>query len=362
MIFTIRDKSLDVVGDIDEAISKIWDKDYRADGYVEIYAAQTPRNSELLQEGFYITRPDDPCVARIYAVKTDTDEENGDVIMASAKFSHYLLGRRIIWNPTKTTGTAENTARALITDNCLSPVDRSGNPMRERIIDVLTLADAHGLPDILGNSQVSYKNLLEYVREICATFHYGLRAIMESEHNQIAIDIYKGIDRSYRQTALPYVVLSQENENLLGFSYKYDSSPTINVALVGGEGEGVQRTVASVGSATGIERCEVFVDAKDISNTVSNEDGTTSTPYTPEQYAAMLRERGLLNMVPPSESFDAAVDLSRSYKYREDFDVGDIVTVHNIRTGAYVNVRLMGVLEVEDANGYTLTPTFSTDY
>lgn len=362
MIFTIRDKSLAVVGDIDEAISKIWDKAYRDDGYVEIYAALTPRASELLQEGFYITRPDAPQVARIYAVKTDTDEENGDVIIASAKFAHVLLGRRIIWNPTNTTGTAENTARALIADNCLSPIDKSGNPMPERIIGELTLADAHGLPDIMGDTQVSYKNLLEYVREICATFHYGLQAIMETEHSrQISIDIYAGVDRSYRQTALPPVVFSQEYENLLGFSHIYDSSPTVNVALVGGEGEGYQRTVVRVGSTSGIGRCEVFVDAKDISSTVENNDGTT-TSYTPAQYAEMLRERGRLNMAPPSESFDAAVDLNRSYKYREDFDVGDIVTIHNLRTGAYVNVRLMSVLEVEDANGYTLTPTFSADY
>lgn len=362
MILTILDKALEVVGDIDDAISFIWDKHYREAGYVEIYAAVTPRTISLLKEGHYITRADDPCVARIHAIATETNEEGVDVIIASAKFAQAVLGQRIIWNRTRIYGNAELVARSLIIDNCLSPADEQGNAMHERIIDELTMAEAHGLPDKLNGTQVSYKNLLEYVLEICATFHYGLRAIMNLDEKKVAIDIYAGTDRSYSQTAQAHVVFSQENENLLGFSYRYDKSTTVNVVRVGGEGEGTARVVTNIGTASGLDRFEVFVDARDISSTIAGTDGGEGTAYTPEEYKAMLEERGLLRMAPASESFDASVDLSRSYEYRKDFDVGDIVTIHDLRTGAYVNVRLMSVLESEDSSGYTLTPTFAVDY
>ena len=362
MILTILNKDREPVGDIDDAISVIWDKHYREEGYVEIYAAVTLRTVELLREGYYITRADDPCVARIYSIYTNTNEEGVDVIVASAKFAHGLLKQRLVWNRTRIYGNVEQVVRSLIIDNCMSPTDAQGNAMRERIIEELEMADAHGLADRMNATQVSYKNLLEYVLEICATFHYGVRAIMKAGEKQIAIDIYEGTDRSYRQTAQPYVVFSQEHENLLGFSYKYDTSTTANVALVGGEGEGAERVLASVGTASGLDRFEVFVDAKDISSTIEGTDGGEGTTYTREEYEAMLEERGLLSMAPASESFDASVDLSRSYEYRKDFDVGDIVTIHDLRTGAYVNVRLMSVLESEDSSGYTLTPTFEVDY
>lgn len=361
MIFNILNSRLELLGDIDNAISSIWDKHYRDTGYVEIYAAATPRNVELLKEGHYITRDDDEHVARIYSIATETTEDDGEVIVAAAKFAHYVLGRRIIWNTTNTEGNAEDVARSLIVDNCIAPTDRRGNRMKERIITEIELGKSSGLADTMEATQVSYVNLLEYELEICATFHYGLRAIMNTDNSKIAIEFYTGTDRSYRQQKNPFVVFSQENNNLLGFSYKYDESTKANAALIGGEGEGIDRKLAKIGTASGLDRFEVFVDAKDISSTIESSDGTTTT-YTAEQYNKLLEERGRLNMTPASESFDAEVDLTRSYQYRKDFDVGDIVTIYDIHTGIYINVRLMSVLETDDASGYTLTPTFAIDF
>ena len=362
MIFTILSPALEPIGDIDVTISSIWDKHYRDNGYAEIYTEATPRAVALLKEGNYITREDDPCVARIYSIATDTTEDDGEVIVAAAHFAHAVLGRRIIWNRTTVKGNVEAVVRSLIVDNCIAPTDKHGNIMSARIIPEITLGELSGLTDTMKTQQVSYANLQEYIMEICATFHYGLRAIMNTDKTKIALECYTGTDRSYRQTQNNFVVFSQENENLFGFSYKYDESTKVNVALVGGEGEGIDRKLAQIGTASGIDRVEVFVDAKDISSTVENSDGTTTTQYTETQYNELLEERGRLNMSPASESFDASVDLTRSYKYRQDFDVGDIVTIYDQHAGIYVNVRLMSVLETEDASGYTLTPTFAMDF
>ncbi len=361
MIFNILNSNLEPLGDIDNAISSIWDKHYRDEGYVEIYAAATPRSVDLLKEGHYITRDDDEHVARIYSIATDTTEDEGEVIVAAAKFAHYVLGRRIIWNTTSTEGTAEAVGRALIVDNCIAPTDRQGRPMTERIIPEIELGKESGLTDKMEAAQVSFENLLAYELEICATFHYGLRAIMNTDNSKIAIEFYKGTDRSYRQDKNAFIVFSQENENLLGFSYKYDESTKTNAALIGGEGEGIDRKLAQIGTASGLDRFEVFVDAKDVTSTVESSDGTKTT-YTAAQYNKLLEERGRLNMTPASESFDASVDLTRSYQYRRDFDVGDIVTIYDQHTGVYVNVRLMSMLETEDASGYSLTPTFAIDF
>ena len=55
-------------------------------------------------------------------------------------------------------------------------------------------------------------------------------------------------------------------------------------------------------------------------------------------------------------SFEGEVD-SNSYKYKTDYDLGDIVTVKN-EYGITVNARITEVIETWDNEGYTCEPKF----
>ena len=56
-------------------------------------------------------------------------------------------------------------------------------------------------------------------------------------------------------------------------------------------------------------------------------------------------------------SFSGEVITSMGYKYKEDYNLGDIVNIVN-EFGVSINARITEVIESQDDNGYTIEPTF----
>ena len=131
-----------------------------------------------------------------------------------------------------------------------------------------------------------------------------------------------------------------------------------NTALIGGEGEGEARFHAIVkSSASGAARREVFVDASSNSRTYKDENGDEQT-LTDAEYNAQLETVGLqaISGLAITETFDGEVDLmSGSFRYRDDFSLGDIVTIQDLEIGLYINARILEVTEVEDDSGYMIS-------
>ena len=48
------------------------------------------------------------------------------------------------------------------------------------------------------------------------------------------------------------------------------------------------------------------------------------------------------------------------YKYKQDYDVGDIVTIKN-EYGIIADVRITEVTESEDSTGFSVIPTFEQE-
>ena len=74
----------------------------------------------------------------------------------------------------------------------------------------------------------------------------------------------------------------------------------------------------------------------------------------------LLDERGgeKLAEVKPIVKFEGEVLLDGNYVYKQDFNLGDVVTVENKKYGVFINTRIIEILESEDENGYVITPTF----
>ena len=56
-------------------------------------------------------------------------------------------------------------------------------------------------------------------------------------------------------------------------------------------------------------------------------------------------------------SFAGEIIVGMSYKYKEDYNLGDIVNIVN-EYGISINVRISEIIENQDDNGYTMEPTF----
>lgn len=332
---------------IDTYNSLIWANRFRQCGDFEIYVSMSTEMANTLQVGRWVVRPDDDMAGIIEKVETGTDPENGDYLLATGRCLRQILGRRIIWEQTTITGKAENGLRKLINNALISPA------IPARKYAPMALAAAHGYPETM-DAQYTGDNLLEVVEDICAAKNYGFKITIATAAQQLLVDFYKGTDRSASQFTNPRVIFSEDNDNLLTTTYTKDTTNYKTVALVMGEGEGADRRRVTVGRSTdqeGLHRRELYVDARDLS--------TNNGEIPDEEYNAQMAERGNtgLSEAPVVESMEGAVEPKQMYIYKQDYYLGDIVTVQN-KHGIAVDTQVLEVVEVWDEDGYTCTPTF----
>lgn len=363
----IRDESTTLIGIIDTAKSIIWRSVYFGVGDFEIYVQATPEIVALLQAGNYVTRPDDLEVGIIEDIYIADDPLDGTMVTASGRFAKSMLDRRLIYNlsgtvntPTILSGNVETEVRRVIAENAIAcPFDSRRN------MPILALGALANLPQIIvdekgaaAQKQVSYQNLLTYTDELLQEYGMGSTVILDEDAGKLLYVIYSGADRSVdNEAGNDPIIFSKDFDNLTSSSYQFNAASEKNVALIGGEGEGVERFYSLVsGEQTGLQRREMWVDASSLNRKYKDESGKDQT-YSDGEYIAMLNAQGtqLLAAHKPLETFDGAIDIQNSvWQYNRDFALGDIVTTQNDDIGKYVNVRLREVLEVQDENGYSI--------
>ena len=165
--------------------------------------------------------------------------------------------------------------------------------------------------------------------------------------------LWKGVDRSYNQDDVPHVVFSQEFDNLLTSDYMVNTENYKNVALVAGEGEGLNRKTSTVGTASGLDRYELYVDARDI----SSNDGEIDTII----YDAMLKERGSERLAENTvtTTADGEIAPETNYVINEDYFLGDIVQI--VTNHTEFRCRITEIIDSEDINGRTVIPTYEME-
>lgn len=344
-------------GIIDEYVSIIWRPSYSEVGDFEIYLGATDKAIGLLRENRYVVRSSDVTVENgvatyekvmvIKNIQLITDVENGDFLCVTGRELKYLLHQRIVWTQTNLTGTAENAIRRLVDENAITPIDNN------RVIPRLVLGVAAGLTDTI-DKQVTGEHLDKVITEICTTYNYGWDIFITN--NTLVFVVYAGSDRSYSQTERPYVVFSDDFENLYNTDYQLTTEEYANTTLIGGEGEGLERVYATVNNTnSGLDRYETFTDARDISSNKGSENEIDATTYL-----NLLLERGRENLATLSytEGFSGEVLSDVAFKYGEDFFIGDMVTVIN-KYGIQKNVRVLSAIESEDESGVKLLPQFN---
>lgn len=381
----VLNQDLQKIGVADDYESLIWAKRYVDNGDCEVYVPATPKNISIFQIDNYVMREDDDMVCRIESVELQTDVEAGDYLIVTGADCRKILNQRIVWKQTSFTGQAETLIRRLITQNIISPTDA------DRVIPRFVLGEYYGFNERIS-LQTTYDPIGDKIAEICRTFGYGFKVSFDG--NNFVFDIYKGTDRSFGQTENPYVVFSEDFENLKSSKYVVDKSNYGSVALVGGSGEGKNRLMTMVTTSidSGINRYEVFVDAKSLSKSITYEDliqayagGTISTvsgtvyysvdgeriatldsatdPQNAElldvPYYALLGEAGYENLAEKKilTAFEGEVESQNTYTYKSDYYLGDIVQIKN-EFGIESAVRIVEVVESYNSEGHTIVPTF----
>ena len=346
MDLLILDKNLEPVGIIDSYESFIWTERYNKCGDFELYSAVTPDILELMKRDYYVVINGSDRAMVIEKILIEYDSEEGDHVTVSGRSLGSILDRRIIWGHKTLKGKIDFVMFDLLNDCLIEPSDG-----RRRIREFAYQSTADTDETIWTTEidmQCTGDNLYDVVTKLCAEHNIGFK-VMLTDDNRFRFKLYTGVDRSYQQIENPYVVFSPSMDNLVSGKYLESSVAYKNAALVGGQGQGSERTYATAYSReeTYLDRREMFVNATDITN-----EGET--------YIAQLQQRGKEKLTETSDisAFEGSVDATM-YKYRVDYNLGDIVQLSD-DYGHDERVRVVEVVISDGEGGYLVYPTFES--
>lgn len=352
MDLRILDKNLDVIAILDNYKSFIWTDRYYEYGDFELYTAMDPALLDFIKKDYYIEilESEHTMIIEDLTIKSDTEEGNYITIVGRSLES--ILDRRIIWGQKTIKGNFQNAIKTLLNESIISP------SKTERKISnfIFETTDDPYITSLTVEAQYTGDNIYDVIQKLCEQVNVGFKVIL-NENKQFVFSLYYGSNRSYDQTDNPYVIFSPNFENIINSNYIETKSSLKNVTLVGGEvDENENRKYVTVGNVSGLDRREIFTDARDLQSEV---DGKT---LSAAEYNNQLTQRGKETLAENIEeiAFEGESDTSIMFKFGEDFFMGDIVQVEN-EYGHESRARVVEMVISEDEEGYSVYPTFKTE-
>lgn len=331
--------------------SFIWTDRYFKYGDFELHASMSEDLLQYLKQDYYITNANSEHVMIIEKLLIDSDIENGNTIIVSGRSLESLLERRIVWNRTTLSGNLQSGIKKLLDENIISPTD-SSRKIDDFIFEESTDSAITGLTI---DGQYTGDNLYEVIASICQENGIGFEITLNNS-KQFVFKLYSGVDRSYDQSVYPYVVFSPNFENMVESNYMESKMAMKNVTLIGGEGEGNARKYTSVGTASGLDRRELFTDARDIR--AEDDEGNA---ISEAEYLKQLEQRGRENLAENIAvvAFEGQADVVSMFVYGVDFFMGDIVQIAD-EYGHETKSRMVELVSSESEEGVSTYPTFAS--
>ena len=352
MDLIVLNKDLDAVSILDVYESFIWTDRYYEYGDFELFTAMQDGILDFIKKNYYLQSSDSEHVMIIEDWIIKSDIENGNHITVTGRSLESILTRRIVWGQKTIRGNLQNGIKTLLNEAIISPTDE----LRRIPNFIFEDSSDPAITNLTINAQYTGDNLYDVIHKICAERGIGFKITL-NDNKQFVFKLYAGVDRSYDQTSVPYVVFSPNFDNIINSNYMESNSSLKNITLVGGEGEGSERKYLTVGntSVCGLERREIFTDARDISSEVDGE------VLSDAEYNAQLTQRGNEKLSENIEltSFEGQTETTVMYRYQEHFFDGDIVQIAN-EYGHETKARIIEVVMSEDETGFSIYPTFKT--
>lgn len=329
MIIKIYDDTLDLQGVIDDFISLLWTRKYFEPGNFELQAPMTDSNRALLARGNLVSHGQ--VEAGVIEAVAYEESPTTAYIKATGRFLSSYMDRRLVQGVYSFSGLVESAMRDILDNATAIPLVQEGT--------------TQGFADTV-DFQVTYKNLLTVEQNLGKGASMGFRFTPDFTNKTITFDIYKGTDHSINQTVNPRVFFSDAYDNLDRSLYSVNDQLYKSVVYVLGENDRIE----TVGSATGLECREIFVDATDIQ----------SSDMTADEYTAALQQRGneALENALIAESFECDTEATANFTYRTDYDLGDIVTVQKKDWGISMDLRITEIQEIYENGESRVTPVF----
>lgn len=400
----ILDKNYDLVGEMSQQEDIVFNKRFNDVGYCALKVACNLEMLDLLKAGNYIFRYDDDMLCKIVTPQIDTDVEQGDYLTVDAEDMNNILAGRIVRWDVSYSGTVAGFIKRLVDENIINPAQA------QRKIENFVFDDSNFnefTETISVAKDTATKDLLQLIITTCKTYNYGFRVSLNIETKTLVFRLKKGVNKATMESE-EYVEFSPNFANIISSHYKEDESNYKNVAYVGyksanKDDENVYLLSLFEGDTEpqGEARREIYVDATNTSreikleelqslygtltkegNTyfatvdgvktavatfeISTSDGVTTEKITANDftYLKLIRIVGMNTLAErvKTQEFSGEIDTVDTYKYKTDFDLGDIVKVAN-EYGIEAPAQITEVTESESVdNPYTIEPIYEFIY
>lgn len=330
-MFYVFDNSLELAGLVESFEYLRWTKRYNRCGSFELKAIATDENIMLLQLGNILWLNSDEEAGIIEYVEISHDDR--EIITVSGQFATSYLSRRIIWNTETLNDTLSDCVGQLLQNHIINPSDA------DRKMDFLHYINDNITEPI--STQISYRNLMDAIMGLCEASDVGIKTVFNPTAKTFTVRLYKGTQSQ--------AVFAEEYENLISQIFTQSVVDYSNIVLIGGEGEGAERVFVTIGGGVGVDRREIFVDAKDLRSEDFPDDYTI---------ALLFRGQSKLSERIMTQSFDSTFNPHGNLRYKIDFDLGQVVKVLSKKWGVTLETRITEIEETYYADGQSLDVVF----
>lgn len=345
----VLDRNFKKLGVIDSYECLVWKRNYYKPGTFSMQIIPNFEQFELLKKGNILLKTDNTKEAMyIDHRELEENEEGIEVLVVSGYSLTQWTDRRITLYKELEKDNAETVMRSYVNRHCINPSEAN------RKFPSLIQGSNNKIGPVIDYLS-HYKQLLEELKAIATTNELGYKIDLDLENKKYIFEVYQGIDRTDNQDINSKAIFSTEFENVSNQKYIDSDNNYRNMVLVAGAGEDVNRKTLTIGTSnSGLDRYELFVDARDISDTQQQGDSEVNIPTG--EYNKLLETRGKekLNECTKIETFDCTLNNVNNLKYREDFDLGDKVSIINKKWELMLHERIVSIEETYDIEGLNI--------
>jgi Siphovirus ReqiPepy6 Gp37-like protein len=269
-----------------------------------------------------------------------------------------ITGQRITIPPVTTAydnkqGNAETVMQHYIRNNAVDPSD-----VNRKIENLLLSGNQNRGSTVSWQSR--YKNLAEELMDISVISGLGWNVRIDTKQKTWVFEVLEGRDLTADQSILPPVIFSPQFDSLKTLHFTESDLNYKNAAYVAGPGEGTQRIVSELGNDSGLNRHEVFIDARDISDET---EGDNPKPRPLQDILNDLTDRGnqKIQEMIQEKYLEGQVLTKSPFIYERDYDLGDTVTIQNKDWGVTMNARITEVKEIYEQSGFKIEAIFGNN-
>lgn len=335
----------ELLGEIDDYESLQFIRRFYKVGEFELHINMDKNNTDKLQKNNLIILGG--CVNKVGIImyRENLPDENGnDELIIKGPTLKGIMSRRLIVPPVSgdgydsETGSIETILKAFVNNNVVNPTNT------ERKIPQVIIETDQGR----GNQDAwrgRFEILSDKLDEIGEYSEIGWDVTLDINNNNWVFDVLIGRNLTVNQDILPPVIFSTDFDNIKNQHLIQSQLATANLGYAGGSGDDINRLIQQVGSTSGLERIETFLDCSQAADV--------------NELLTMGAQK--LDVLKEIKAYEFQFIPDNTFIYEKDYDLGDTVTAQSKKWGVTMDVQIIEVKEIYEIAGNTLEAIFGTN-